>query len=129
MSLTVEPEDGETELFGKDVADLQEGIVLANGAASGTLKYVTGYTGYSGDPDLQEGNYIACKCTSDAGAVLTVELLGGEGDPVTLDSDMNFVCRVSDHTTQSIKVTATKDGQTTVRTYSLAGLTCEEATE
>lgn len=47
------------DLLGKVASDLQSDIVIANGAITGTLKYVEGYTGWSSNPDEQEGNYIA----------------------------------------------------------------------
>ena len=40
------------------MADLQKDIVVSNGAISGTLKYVTGYTGFSGDTSEQSGHYL-----------------------------------------------------------------------
>lgn len=47
MGLSVKPEDGEVDLFDKTVSDLQNDIVIGEDGISGTLKYVTGYTGFS----------------------------------------------------------------------------------
>lgn len=48
------------DLLGKKASDLQEDMsVDAHGKVTGTSKYVTGYTGFSGDPAEQEGNYVA----------------------------------------------------------------------
>lgn len=126
MSLTVDAEDPETTLLGKQVSDLQSGIVINDTSIKGTLKYVTGYTGYSGDPDLQKGNFMALKANAPDGATVTVEVIGGESGPVTLDSDMNVVIRVANNA-QKIKFTSTLNGVTVTNTYSLAGLKLKEA--
>lgn len=99
-------------------------MTVGNTGIGGTLKYVTGYTGFSGDPALQEGNYIALKCDtgSVSGSTIVVELIGGDYGPVTLDSDGIIILRIK-NTRQKIKVTATKEGYTTfARTYDLASL-------
>lgn len=128
VSLGVEPEDPETSLFGKAVSDLQTGILFNDKSVNGTLKYVTGYTGYSGDPDLQEGNFLAIKATASENATVTVELTNGHSGPVTLDSDMNAVIRIENKNTQKLKVVATSpDGSETTKFYSLKGLVCETA--
>ena len=45
--------------LGKKASDLQEGVFIVDGKVFGTLKYVTGYTGFSGRADEQEGYYLA----------------------------------------------------------------------
>lgn len=99
---------------------------------SGTLKYVDDYTGFSGDPALQEGNYLALRVdTDDEDDVITAELLGGStGHPVTLDSDRNIVFLIADEQTQRIRfvITHTNEDDTEserVVTLSLKGLTLE----
>lgn len=47
------------DLLGKKASDLQEGVFIVDGKVFGTLKYVTGYTGFSGRADEQEGYYLA----------------------------------------------------------------------
>lgn len=49
----------EVDLLGKKISDLQSGVTYNDGEFKGELKYVTGYTGFSGDPEEQEGYYIA----------------------------------------------------------------------
>ena len=94
---------------------------------SGSLKNVTGYTGFSGDVSEQSGHYLALKFTADEDAVVAVELVGGTvGHPVTLDEDMNIVIRITDTDNQSIKVIVTEDGQTMTLNYSLSGLELED---
>jgi len=98
----------------------------------GTLKYVTGYTGFSGDPDEQEGNYLVMRVdTDDEDDEITVELLGGTvGHPVTLDSDRNIVIRITNKDTQKVKVVVNHVNEDTsisteTTTINLTGLTLE----
>ena len=112
-------------MLGKSVSDLQSDIEVGANAITGTLKYVTGYTGFSGDPDEQQGNYLVFHCESEDADSITVELVGGVSGrgEVTLDSDGLMIARISD-TSQKILVRAYKDGVVgNIKTYSLAGLT------
>ena len=114
------------DLFGKSVTDLQENVSVGSNAITGTLKYVTGYTGFSSKPEEQQGNYLVIHCEADDADSITVELVGGTKGPVTLDSDGLIVLLVKDRS-QKVKVTAYKDGEVAnVRTYNLNGLTLEE---
>lgn len=124
LNFTVEAEDGGVTIFGKAVSDLQEDVVISGNAISGTLKAVTGYTGFDSDPTLQDGNFLALKFAAPSGATVTVELLGGHSGPVNLDVDMNGVWRIENKDTQILKVTVTKGSEVTTKTYSLTGLTC-----
>lgn len=112
-------------LFGKSITDLQENVVVGDNTITGTLKYVTGYTGFSGDTSLQNGNFLALKMTSQIeGATIQVKLT----NTVTLDSDGQIVLRIADKDTQKITVTVTKNGLTyATKTYSLTGLVCEDS--
>lgn len=106
---------------------MQTGIAVGTNRITGTLKHVTGYTGFSSNVDEQEGNYIALKFEPvPDDTTVTVELVGGTvGHPVTLDSDMNIVIRITNKDTQTIKVVTTKTGYIGVtKTYSLTGLVC-----
>lgn len=92
------------------------------------LKYVTDYTGFSGDPAEQQGNYLVLHIDTDVeGATIQVELIGGANGLVTLDSDRTLVTRIKNKF-QKIKITASKEGYPTVsKTYTLGGLTLEPA--
>lgn len=114
-----------TDLLGKSVTDLQSDIVIGDIAIGGVSHYVDDYTGYSGDPDLQSGNYLALHASADEGATIKVILVGGEDDERTLDSDGLVVARLTDEVT-GIKFTATKDSKTETRTLSLVSLVLEE---
>ena len=117
------------DLLGKSVTDLQSNIAIGSDSISGTLKYVTGYTGFSGNTEEQSGNYLALKCDGLPEAdEVTFELVGGTvGHPVTLDSDRLIVVRITDIENQYIVVTATKGGTTMSKTLYLTGLTLETA--
>ena len=97
---------GET-VYGKQVSELQTGVQVEGTAITGTLNYVTGYTGFnSSQVEEQSGNYLALD-------------FGGTKGPVTLTNEDHFCVFLVKATTQSIKVTA--DGSST--TYTLTGLT------
>ena len=118
------------DLFGKVTGDLQSDIVVGDSGITGTLKYVTGYTGFSSDVTMQEGNFLAIKCETPnlSTETITVEVVNGVSGAVTLDADGVIVLRIADKDTQSVKVTATRSGLTTwTKTYSLAGLTIQTA--
>ena len=117
------------DLLGKYTTDLQSNIVVSDGNVRGTLKYVTEYTGFSGDPAEQSGNYLALHFATvpDADSI-TVELINGSvGHPVTLDSDGICIFRISDKDTQYIEVVATKDDRTITKTLYLQGLVLEDS--
>ena len=112
----------EETAYGKTVSELQSNIQISGTAISGTLNYVTGYTGFNGaDPTEQKGNFLALDFSAEPfPSPCTVELVGGKKGPVTLTSDDHFcVFRVTSNSTQSIKLTA--NGGT--KTFTLTGLT------
>lgn len=123
--------DGETDAYGKTGNDLQTNVNVSRTAVTGTLKYVTGYTGFnSAEAIEQEGNYLALDFSTDMdaqGATVTVELVGGTKGPVQLThpDDMFCVFRVTNKDTQNIRVKATKDGATSTRELDLSGLVLE----
>lgn len=106
---------------------MQDGIVIGEDSISGTLKYVTGYTGFSSAAADQKGNYLALKVNAPSDAVVTVEVVGGTKGPVTLDDDRNIVLLIKNKNTQSVKVVAKAQGETVTKTYGLTGLTLETA--
>ena len=96
------------------------------------MKYVSDYTGYSGDPALQKGNFLAWAVdTSETGVTYKAWVEGAETNydeahAVTLDSDKDAVTRV--HSVNEVLVVkATKEGRATkIRRISFAGLTLAE---
>ena len=116
-------------MLGKYITDLQSNIVISDGNIRGTLKYVDDYTGFSGDPAEQVGNFLAIHASTipDADSI-TVELVNGHvGHPVTLDSDGILICHITDKDTQYLKVVATKGDRQITKTFYLQGLTCEDS--
>lgn len=126
VTLTVEPTDPSETRYGKEVDDLQANIQINEGSQQilGTLRYVTGYTGYSGDPNLQSGNFLSLdlSATPAESAVIKAELIGGtsEGNPVTVDDGI-LVIRITDKK-QKIHITATNGENVIERTYGLGSL-------
>lgn len=118
-----------TDLLGKSVTDLQSDITIGATDISGTLKYVTGYTGFSGDESLQSGHYLVVHC--DTGEVdadsIKVQLINGDYGPATLDEDGIAILRIKDKDAQALNVIAYKDGRAVFRIFSLKGLVMEPA--
>lgn len=124
LEIVVTAVTGDVDLLGLTPDDLQENIEISDGAISGTLKYVTDYTGFSGDVSEQSGNYLAIKVTAVEDATITVELINGTvGHPVTLDSDGMIVLKIADVDTQSIEVIATKGNISEKQSFTISGLT------
>ena len=125
VGLTVTPEDPTEEISGKLVSALQTDVYVNSTTVGGTLKYVTGYTGYSLDPNKQEGHYVALKAVGiGENDTVTAELLNSTEGIKTLTSDNNVVFRVEDRANQKIRFVVTNaDGDKLTRVYSLARLT------
>lgn len=128
MNLTVDDTipDG-VDLLGKELTDLQSGVSLGTQDIAGTLKYITGWTAFSGNPAEQSGNYIALHIDTDIEAdKITVQVIGGDHGPVELDSDRTCIFRIKNRN-QKIKIVATKEGYpVSEKIYTLGGLTLEK---
>jgi hypothetical protein len=121
MSLSADIDSSE-DLLGKTVDELQSEVSVSGDTISGTLLYVDDYTGFSGDPAEQAGNYLVVKCTADEGDTIVLDLIGGTHGPVTLDSDGISIGRITS-TEQSVRFVASKNGMTQTKTYALSDLT------
>lgn len=126
----VQPEKGTAELFGTKVSAMQTGVAVADGAITGTLKFIQGGLAQSG-PLAGDGNFLALKFvdnnTADSIKVGLVPSASGM-DLVELDADMNGVFKISgtvDGVQQIFKVVTTKDGISKTQIYDLTGLTLE----
>lgn len=103
------------DLLGKVASDLQEDMFVGvAGKVTGTSKYVTGYTGFSGDPAEQEGNYVAFHISVGElviGTNVTVKV-----NNVTMDPDGLHVMifRDSSKSPKAI-VEASADGHKTIK--------------
>lgn len=125
MSLSVDADiSADTDLLGKSVTDLQEDVTIGKDAIGGTLHYVTGYTGFSGDPAEQEGNYLALHFEDEDATSISVKVVGSEHDPVTLDPDGLLVLRIRE-IAKGIDVWTVKDGVTYMNRYDFADLVKE----
>ncbi len=95
MSLSIDADISAGEdILGKSAEDLQENIEIGDGGITGTSKYVTGYTGYSGSPELQEGNFLVLHFSAPGSESIHVELVGGHSGPRKLDPDGLAVARI-----------------------------------
>ena len=116
--------DPSMDLFGKTVTDLQGNVAIRGDAISGTLKYVSDYTGFSSDVSLQSGNYIAIHASVPGVDDVTITVKVTK--EVTLDADGVAVLRIADKSSQTITVVASKRGYKPVtKVYSLSDLICE----
>ena len=128
VTLTVEPTSPNETRYGKEVDDLQSNVEVNSGSIMGTLRYVTGYTGFSGDPAEQSGNYLSLDLSATpVDAVIKAEIIGGnsEGNPVTVD-DGQLVIRVTDRK-QKLHLTVTSDANVIDKTYSFGSLKLKTA--
>lgn len=119
------PVTDNTNLLGKTADQLQSGIKVKKDGITGTLAYVTGYIGFSGDVSEQSGHYIALIAESADGATIKAQVIGGTHGEVTLDSDKILVARIANNT-QSIRFTATKNDKTVTIEYPLTNLVLAE---
>lgn len=119
-----------TDLFGKYVTDLQD-VALTGNTINGKSKWVTGYTGFSGDPAEQVGNFLAFHVSADTGSTLKFRLIGGKHTEwKTLDSDGIAVIQLGankPYYEQHIEVRAEKDGKVVERSYYFTNITAEHA--
>ena len=106
---------------------MQTGLSVADGAITGTLKYLD-----SGE--IAEywgaGNFMALKFTpgEDATSVRVGMVPSASGmDLVELDEDLNGVFKVTDKDTQVFRVVSTDGTHTKTTDYSLSGLTCNQS--
>lgn len=90
----------------------------------GTLHYVTGYTGFSGDPAEQEGNYLAIHFEDDSASSISVKVVGSEHDPVTLDEDGILVVRIRE-VAKGLDVYTVKSGVTCMNHFDFVDLVKE----
>ena len=86
--------EADFDLLGKVVADLQKDTGVSADNLVGTLHYIDDYTGFSGDPELQEGNYLAFM-VNYTGTYTSLTVQGGSSPEATLDSDRTMVLRIA----------------------------------
>lgn len=127
ISLSVKAEDGEAEHYGKTMDQLQESIRISGNRISGTLKYVSDFSEFSGDPGEQSGNFLALSFESDDAETIETKVINGDHpNYVDCTDDMFCIYRIKDPATQKIEVKVTKEGSSESRTYDLSGLECQK---
>ena len=113
------------DLLGKVVGDLQSNVEVVDGKVLGTLKWVTGYTGF-GSLEEQTGNFIALYARVPEISGVTFKVTADYGRETTLDPDGLFIRRIQngDSDDKWFEITASKEGYATItRRYSLNYLT------
>ena len=103
--ITIDTNTGTVDLLGKTKDQLQEDIRIEDGKIYGKLKYVTGYTGFSGDVSEQSGNYLVLHITANNSEVIKAQLINGIHGQVTLDADGILITRITNIETQTIEIT------------------------
>ena len=104
-------------------------VIVIDNKVKGTLKYVTGYTGFSSNVEEQSGNYLALRVDNiPTDAVVTYQHMDGHHEPVTLDEDLNIVIRVTDQVNPR-KFTVTYNGSSSSKEFDLSELVLEPAPE
>lgn len=125
QALAVTPAAATKESYwGTAVSAMQSNIAIANGAITGTLKFLDSgalVTGWG------EGNFMALKFTVPSGATsckvgLSPSVSSGL---VELDDDKDGVFKVTDKDTQKFVIVTTNGQYTLTQEFDLSGLTCE----
>ena len=125
ITLTIKAVDDKSNVCGRNAEELQSDIEVRDDTITGTLKHIDGYSGFSGIPSEQSGNFLALSFEADEGSEIITELVNGTKGPVKVD-DGFCVYRLTDKETQTITVTVKKDTEESVKEYSLSGLACSE---
>lgn len=116
-----------TEYWGTKVSDMQESVVVANGAITGTLKKLT--TGQL-VTDWGEGYFIALKFTKNNNKATTIKVglrPSVSSGLLPLDPDMDGVFKITDKDNQVLIVRPIDaDGNEFTSIYDLSGLTLSD---
>lgn len=123
--VTVEAEEGSTELWGHTVSDMQTDIIVEGDAVYGTLHYVA--TGAL--PDVWGAGYFLTLKFSDPDASATSVKVGMDPSVssglVALDDDMNAVFKITDKASQRVKIVSTDGTRETIQYLDVSGLNLE----
>ena len=122
-------------MLGKSASALQTNVAVSNNnVVTGTLEYVTGYTGFSSDTELQSGHYVALKWNDPAAGVTSLKVgivpssIGREPVECIDDTDRNGVFRVTDPTTQKVVIIQSDGTHTHRQELSLRNLVLNAST-
>lgn len=130
--LTLAPIAGTETVFGTDVSDLQDGITVADGAITGTLKY---YDDASSAlvTDWDAGNFLAIQFAADDWNDYTSVLVGLDPSEssglveLINDPDKSGVFKITDKDTQVLKIVLSDGVSTVTQEFDLSGLTTQGA--
>ena len=110
---------------------MQSGLTVANGAITGTLKFIEGGVADDG-PLAGDGNFMAIKFTSSDWSQYTSVKVGmnpsATGMPLQdllNDPDKDGVFKVTNKDTQNFQVVVSDGTITSTFSYDLSGLVCE----
>lgn len=123
---SVMPAKSSNEYWGTKVSAMQSNVVVADGAISGTLKFIQG--GIAPGTLSGDGNFLALQFVDNAGAdKIEVGLVpSATGMPLQpLDSDMDAVFKVAgeiEGVPQVLKVVTTVGNISKTQTFDLSGL-------
>lgn len=124
--MTVASTPSSIDLWGQDSDDLQENIVVADGAITGTLKKLTSGALVN---RWGEGYFIALTMSNiDADTLYTMAGLNPSvsSGMVKLDADKTIVCKVTNKTTQKFEVIQYSQYSACKQVFDLSGLTLAE---
>ena len=99
------------------------------------MAYVDDYTGFSSDPDLQKGNYLALHWGEPDSKITSLKVglvpsaIGMDLVEVINDPDRNGVFRVTDKDNQVFKIVQSDGTHTHEQSISLRGLTLSPEVE
>ena len=129
-SPVIAPEEGNTELFGVKASAMQEGVAIADGKITGTLKYLKADNAIT--QAWGKGNFLPFKLTTadwDAYKSVMIGLNPSEGTgmvDIKNDPDHNGIFKVTNKDIQRLKIVATSADGKKVQTqwFDLSGLIC-----
>ena len=116
----------------KTPADFQDDIAVNGGEITGTLMFQEGGLAPSG-PLAGDGYFIALKFSNFASGLTYANVKAGLEPSagtglVTLDSDCDIVCKITDKNVQKVKVVQEdSQGHTNIQYFGLSGLTLANA--
>lgn len=129
LTLDVDNANIGSEVLGIPVSTIQRGIRIDGDLIRGTSHMTVDFTGFSGDPELQNGNFVVVHASVPGVEDVTIKVHVTNAQivsDVTLDADGILVFRVTDPKKQKLTFTASKEGYSDFsRTYSLESLRCQ----
>ena len=103
------------------VGDLQSGVSIIGDSILGTLNKVK-FDAFSGDPEEQEGHYLALDMKSDNGTTIKTKVKNGRHDELKEVDDGYCIYFITDPKKQGIIVEYTKGLHTETKEYDLSSV-------